>query len=228
MKRQEIQERRRERLSAASEKVGGDAELGRMLGHRSGAQVGHMRLGRRPITEKTIERIDGLNGLADWFRRPDLAAAGGVAAWAIGADGQPELESIRVMKLRLQAGVPGFAAAPDEDEAASIFFRPEWLNRRGFEPSKLVATRVSGESMERTLFRDDLVVANTADVEPRDGAVYSINYEGEPVIKRLFRDAGEWWLTSDNPDKARYPNKRWVDKIAIIIGCIVHRQSERI
>lgn len=161
----------------------------------------------------------------------DMLAVGTAAAGTVRAvedDGHPDLESIRVMKLRLRAGVSGFAAEPDEDEAAPIYFRSEWLKRRGFKPYNLVATRVGGQSMEPTLYQDDLVVAHTQDCEPKDGEVYSINYEGEPVIKRLVRDSGEWWLASDNPDKIRFPNKRWVDGSAIIIGRIVHRQSERI
>lgn len=147
---------------------------------------------------------------------------------AVEEDGHPDLETIRVMRLRLKAGVSGFAAEPDEDESAPIYFRSEWLQRRGFKPYNLVATRVGGHSMEPTLYHDDLVVAHTKDCEPKDGEVFSVNYEGEPVIKRLVRDGGEWWLVSDNPDKTRFPNKRWADKTAIIIGRIVHRQSERI
>ena len=40
----------------------------------------------------------------------------------------------------------------------------------------------------------DTVVINTAQAEPKDGAVFAVNYEGQLVIKRLVRDAGQWWL----------------------------------
>lgn len=47
------------------------------------------------------------------------------------------------------------------------------------------------------------------------------------VIKRLIRDGGQWWLSSDNPDQRRYPRKV-CDEHAYLLGEIVHKQSERI
>ncbi len=52
-----------------------------------------------------------------------------------------------------------------------------------------------------------MVIINTADKRPADGIVFAINYEGEPVVKRMARDIGEWWLTSDNPDQRKYHRK---------------------
>jgi phage repressor protein C with HTH and peptisase S24 domain len=60
-----------------------------------------------------------------------------------------------------------------------------------------------------------------------DGEVFAANYDGELVVKRLVRDAGEWWLSSDNRDERRYPRKR-CDEHTFILGRIVHKQSERI
>jgi phage repressor protein C with HTH and peptisase S24 domain len=82
--------------------------------------------------------------------------------------------------------------------------------------------------METNLHEGDMVVVNTADTEPKDGEVFAVNYEGEPVIKRLARDRGTWWLASDNQDKGRYPNKECVEGSCIIVGRVIHKQSERI
>jgi phage repressor protein C with HTH and peptisase S24 domain len=71
-------------------------------------------------------------------------------------------------------------------------------------------------------------VINTADITPADGEVFAVNYEGEAVVKRMVRDAGEWWLSSDNPDQRRYSRKLCAGDACIIIGRIVHKQSERI
>ena len=43
----------------------------------------------------------------------------------------------------------------------------------------------------------------------------------------LVRDAGQWWLVSDNQDQRRFPRKA-ADEHCHIIGRIVHRQSERL
>ena len=61
-----------------------------------------------------------------------------------------------------------------------------------------------------------------------DGEVFAFNFEGEPVVKRLQRDSATWWMASDNPDQRRYPRKECSDAHCIILGRVVHRQSERI
>ncbi|MCR6477545.1 CI-like repressor protein [Variovorax phage VarioGold] len=213
---------RRERLQALAQKLGGNAALGRRLGYKDGAFVGQMIKGVRPITEKTIAAVHEMHEARDWFSK---SVSGGEV---MELDTHPDLEPVRVVRLRLQAGVNGFAVEPDETEAAPIFFRSDWLRRRGLKSYNLVAVRVSGQSMETTLFHDDVVVANTADTEPKDGEVYAVNFEGEPVVKRLIRESGTWWLSSDNQDQRRYPKKECRGDSCLIVGRIVHRQSERI
>lgn len=220
----ELLEWRKGRLQALAAKLGGNAELGRRLGYRDGAFVGQMIKGLRPITEKTIQAIHEMSEARGWFNPP-----GNVEGMDVqDMDKHPELEPVRVVRLKLKAGMTGFAVDPDPTEAAPIFFRSDWLRRRGFKSYNLVAIRVSGQSMETTLFQDDVVVANTADTEPKDGEVFAVNYEGEPVVKRLIREGGTWWLSSDNPDQRRYPKKECAGDSCIIVGRIIHRQSERI
>jgi hypothetical protein len=66
------QDWRKKRLSDLAKTKGGNARLGRLLGYRDGAYVGHMIGGLRPITEKTIEKIHQMHGLSDWFKRDGL------------------------------------------------------------------------------------------------------------------------------------------------------------
>jgi hypothetical protein len=51
----------------ASERVGGDAELGRLLGYRDGAFVGQMLRGDKPITEKTLQKLLAIRKVSDLF-----------------------------------------------------------------------------------------------------------------------------------------------------------------
>lgn len=143
-------------------------------------------------------------------------------------DGHPDLSAIRTVKLKLQAGVSGFAVEPIDEDGPPIFFRNDWLRQRGYKPYNLVAVKVRGHSMETNLHDGDTVVIHTKDTEPQEGEVYAVNYEGEPVIKRLKRDRGTWWISSDNTDKVRFPDKECSDSSCIIVGRIVHKQSERI
>ena len=141
----------------------------------------------------------------------------------------PDLSSIRTVRLKLQAGVSGFAVEPfDNSDVPSIFFRNDWLRQREYDPANLLALKIGGMSMIPTIWPDDIVVVHIADTEPKDGEVYAVNYEGEAVIKRMKRERGSWWLSSDNADKARYPDKEFPDGSRFVIGHVVFRQSERI
>ena len=146
----------------------------------------------------------------------------------IDLDAHPDLVAIRKVKLRLQAGVNGFSVDPEPGDGAPIFFRADWLQERGYKPYNLVAVKVRGSSMEPNLYPDDTVVVNTADTDPRDGIVFAVNYEGEALIKRLIRDEGKWWIGSDNADRTRFPRKECREGSCIIVGRVIHKQSEQI
>jgi len=142
-------------------------------------------------------------------------------------DDNPQYPAIRRVKFKLSAGASGFGVDYLDEQDAPIVFRREWFDRNGYRPERLFAVRVANGSMEPGLWHGDTVVVNTDQTEPRDGAVFAVNYEGELVIKRLVRDGGQWWLCSDNPDQRRYPRKV-CDEHAFLLGEIVHKQSERI
>lgn len=140
----------------------------------------------------------------------------------------PEFIQIPMVKLRLQAGVTGFQTEPERRDGGTLGMRRSWLERSGFDPAQLIAITIHGASMEPSLYEDDIVVLNTADKKLVDGQVYAFNYEGEAVVKRLSRDAGMWWLTSDNPDQRKYHRKSVQGNECIVIGRVVRKESDRI
>jgi phage repressor protein C with HTH and peptisase S24 domain len=139
----------------------------------------------------------------------------------------PDLAQVPRVRFKLSAGVSGYAIEPEAGNGKPVFFRRDWFDTHGYRPEKLFAVRVTGESMEPALYDGDLVVVNTDDTAPRDGDAFAINYEGELVIKRLRRDAGEWWAASDNADQRRYAPKLCTEDVKIV-GRIIYKQSERI
>ncbi|WP_279212645.1 S24 family peptidase [Delftia acidovorans] len=224
MDEQQIQKWRAQRLEALAAKEGGKAALGRRLGYRDGAFIGQMLRGDRPITEKTVLAVHAMPGYAGWFEPQSSPAR---VAVAIGGEDDPEFPAVMRVRFKLSAGASGFGLDYRHDLGAPIQFPRGWYDRHGFKPERLFATTVSNGSMEPGLYDGDTVIVNTAQTEPRDGRVFAVNYEGELVIKRLIRDDGQWWLSSDNPDQRRYPRKVCHDGV-ILIGEIVHKQSERI
>lgn len=167
----------------------------------------------------------------NWLLYGDNWGAMGVpgAAQVVTSDpDDPEFVQIPMVKLRLSAGVTGFQTEPDRREGGTLGMRRSWVERSGLNPAKLIAIQVKGDSMEPSLYENDIVVINTADTRPVDGAVFAVNYEGEAVVKRFSRDAGEWWLTSDSPDQRKHHRKICRGEACIIIGRVVRKESDRI
>jgi phage repressor protein C with HTH and peptisase S24 domain len=144
------------------------------------------------------------------------------------ANDDADFVQIQMVKLRLSAGITGFQAEPEQRDGGTLGLRRSWVERHQLRPEHLIAILVKGESMEPSLYEDDIVIINTLDTKPVDGAVYAFNYEGEAVVKRLVRDAGQWWLTSDNPDQRRYHRKLCKGAECLLIGRVVRKESDRI
>nr|WP_314540075.1 S24 family peptidase [uncultured Massilia sp.] len=142
-------------------------------------------------------------------------------------DGDPRMTSIPRVRLRLRAGINGFDVEPEHGEDVSWMIPTAWIQARGFKRENLISIGIHGESMEPSFYQGDSVILNTADREPTDGGIFAVNYEGEPIVKRLTRDAGRWWLTSDNSDQRKYQRKVCEGERCIIIGRVVKRETER-
>ncbi|WP_242404576.1 S24 family peptidase [Janthinobacterium agaricidamnosum] len=143
-------------------------------------------------------------------------------------EGDPEFIKINKVRLRLSAGVTGFQTEPVSEHGGTLTVSREWVRQNGYAPERLIAIQVKGESMEPALYAGDMVVVNTADKTIVDGAVFALNYEGEAVVKRLSRDIGEWWLSSDNPDQRKYHRKLCRSGECIVVGRVVRKESDRI
>lgn len=177
----------------------------------------------RTVEILTISRVLGVN--PDWLARgiglKEKTTSSEIAL------GTPEFPAIRRVQMKVTAGISGFAVEPLENDDDPIAFRADWFSKRGYKPDALYALRVSGSSMEPGLADNDTVVINTLDRQPTDGSVFALNYEGELIIKRLFRIGPTWVASSDNPDKHRHPD-RPLHEGAFVVGKVVHKQSERL
>lgn len=145
----------------------------------------------------------------------------------IDLENNPDYPAIRRVNISAKAGVTGYAVDYVDEERPPIFFRRDWYESKGYRPDRMIAIRVSGESMVPSLFDGDLIVINTEQKHPKQGIAFLVSYEGEVVVKRLVRDDGQWWLTSDNPDQRRYPRVK-CNGGTEIIGEVVYRQTEQI
>lgn len=213
------------------------ADLAARAGISQGA-IGHLESGRtvtsRSITSiaKALE-VDAAwlaDGKGDpfaqpWGAVPKIIEHIGVV---VAEEEDPDFYQIPKVQLQLSAGITGFQTVPEIQDGAKVSVAKNWVERNRYRPSALIALTVKGESMEPNLYQGDLVIVNTAQIEMVDGAVFAVNYEGEAVIKRLSRDSGQWWLSSDNPDQRRYHRKSCRGGECIMIGRVVRRETDKI
>lgn len=176
-----------------------------------------------------MDRSHLFQGTADESTKDDLAVLlpGAKRVHAAGPD-DPGLTQIMRVKIKVQAGITGFQVEPEHYDGETKGVPTKWLLKEGLSREALVSTTVRGESMEPALYDGDVIVVNTADKKLVSGSVYVINYEGEAVVKRMIRDAGQWWLASDNLDQRRYHRQLCKGAECIVIGKVVRKESTHI
>lgn len=117
----------------------------------------------------------------------------------VGADAQTV--PIRAVKLRLQAGVSDFVVEPDYDVDHGYFQVPKRvIDGLRLNPADLIVMAVKGRSMEPYMFEDERLLVDTSKRTPVANECFAINWNGEPIVKRLIKKGDNWCLYSMNPD----------------------------
>ena len=137
----------------------------------------------------------------------------------------PRMVYVPKVPLRVSAGISGYEPEPERFDGSTMLVSREWCARQGLDPKLLLWVQVGGRSMEKTLSDKDWVLVYKGWTEPKNDKIFAINFDGEPVIKRLSRDGGQWWLTSDNPEP-QYYRRLCSDGECQIVGQAVLKQSE--
>lgn len=111
-----------------------------------------------------------------------------------------------------------------------MFYRLEWFRSIGAKPENVRSMRVSGASMERTLFDGDRIAVDFGNTHVQNDRVYVIRLDGGTLVKRLFRHGlGGIRVVSDNEDKGRYPDTMLaaheVDERLHIHGVVVDKSG---
>jgi len=224
-----IQDTRRERLAALiQERYDSQADFVNKTG-QSQSEVSSL-LKNKSFGEKKARKIEDAAGLPPgWLDGlTELASPEKLTPFlrVVPADlDESSIIFVRRVKLRLSAGITGFQAEDDTRDGGVYPVSRTFIKDKGLDPAKLIAIEIKGDSMSPALYEGDTVIVNTADKTPIDSEVFAINYDGEPVVKRLMRDMGQWWLSSDNRDQAKYSRKLCRDRECLIIGRVVKKDS---
>ncbi len=110
-------------------------------------------------------------------------------------------------------------------------FRKDWIRKNNWREEDLCVVEASGHSMEPKISDGDVLLVNMADKVLQSGEVYVLSFPGEGIrAKRFHRTAdGRVKISSDNPDKAQYPDEFYSPEEAVhlnIVGKVVRREGK--
>ena len=106
--------------------------------------------------------------------------------------------SVGTREVEVAAGV----GAVNLDEApvkGPVWFRRDWLDGHGIDPTRCVVISVRGESMEPTLPAGAKILVDRERTRRRAGRIFVVNTGEGLVVKRLGRKGRRWLLLSDHP-----------------------------
>ena len=113
-------------------------------------------------------------------------------------DVPPGARSVGTREVEAAAG----GGAVNLDEApvkGPVWFRRDWLDGHGIDPTRCVVITVRGESMEPTLPAGAKILVDRDRTRRRAGRIFVVNTAEGLVVKRLARAGRRWLLHSDHP-----------------------------
>lgn len=119
----------------------------------------------------------------------------------------PKYDAVLMLSVN---GSCGLGSMVDHEEVdKSLMFPRELLKRKGATAEHCRVIIANGDSMSPTILHGDSVLVDLSSTEPKDGNMYAFRRADQTVsIKRLTQSiAGDWMLSSDNPDKRMYKDE---------------------
>ena len=114
------------------------------------------------------------------------------------SSGRSNTRPVEIYDLSIAAG--GGALVDAEKKGESMWFRRDWLDRHGLDPTQCSVFHVRGESMEETLPDGCSILVDRNQTRRRVGHIYVVRTEDGLIVKRLRKDEdGNWLLVSDHP-----------------------------
>ena len=124
----------------------------------------------------------------------------------------PGARSVGTREVAAAAG----GGAVDLDEApvkGPVWFRRDWLDGHGIDPTRCMVISVRGESMEPTLPAGSKILVDRDRTRRRAGRIFVVTTEEGLVVKRLERRGRQWFLASDHPSWQPVPWPREAEVI---------------
>ncbi|MBJ9709855.1 XRE family transcriptional regulator [Burkholderia gladioli] len=191
---------------ARSDKDLSQEELAALSGV-SQSTIAHVESGRNKGSKHLLTLARALDVRPEWLgsgQQPKRAVEGGaglVVPWERPDDLPPDEERIWMDQYDYRFSAGNGHIQWEMRKKKALPFDMGFFRALGVKPQDCRLARVHGRSMEPYLFNRDLMMICLAKSHVRDGLVYAVYFESEPLVKQIFKEPdGALRLHSYNPD----------------------------
>ncbi|WP_205191562.1 LexA family transcriptional regulator [Burkholderia sp. LMG 13014] len=187
------------------------AELARRAGV-SQSTIANVESGRNAGTKFLVPLADALGVHVRWLlegRGPVQVRSsdkpGSVVAWETPADLPHDTDRVWIDRYDYRFSAGNGHIQWEIREKNALPFNTGFFRAIGSKPDDCRLVDVVGDSMSPFLFDRDMMMVDMSKRDPRDGKIYAVLFEEEPLVKQIFRQpGGALMLHSFNP---RYPDR---------------------
>lgn len=151
---------------------------------------------------------------------------GNVIAWERPEDLEPDEDRVWIDRYDYQLSAGTGVIQWEVRVKKALPFDIGFFRAVGSKPKDCKLLLVRGDSMEPYLFNRDLAMVDSSKKMIRDGRIYAVHFEDEPLVKQIFKQAGGGvTLHSYN---SKYPDREiGSDRMASlsIVGEVIYRSG---
>ncbi|MFM0738577.1 LexA family transcriptional regulator [Paraburkholderia xenovorans] len=152
---------------------------------------------------------------------------GNVIAWEAESDLPEDPERVWIDRYDYQFSAGSGLIQWEVREKHALPFNRSFFRALGSNPKDCRLLVVRGDSMEPFLFNRDVFMIDATKTRVRDGGIYAVYFEDEPLVKRIFkRPGGALILNSYNSTK--FPDREIsVDELEYVrvVGELIYRSG---
>lgn len=97
---------------------------------------------------------------------------------------------IDVVNIKFSCGVGESIEFHFDEVLEQLPFDQSFFKRHHVKPENMVIAYTSGDSMEYYIRAGDMFAIDVSDTEIKDGEIYAVYFEGEAMLKQIFKEEG--------------------------------------